>query len=211
MGLVQLGVIMRLLIAEDNSFFVNMLRRFLSPEYEIITANDGTEAWNLLQSSDAPRLALVDWVMPGFSGPELCRKVRACPRLSSMYLILFTARNSVADVVSGFRAGADDYITKPFQPEELLVRVKLGKFVLDLQAASGKEQASRQQSSSPHSGPYPHTQPLESDRPLRSHADHLHSIHDCLIGPLQDQSKCLNLLEFKKPLELEFGLENSHA
>lgn len=198
---------MRLLIAEDNSFFVNMLRRFLSPEYEIITANDGTEAWNLLQSSDAPRLALVDWVMPGFSGPELCRKVRACPRLSSMYLILFTARNSVADVVSGFRAGADDYITKPFQPEELLVRVKLGKFVLDLQAASGKEQA-RQQSSFSQPGP---RHRIESDLSLRSHADHLHSMHDCLIGPLQDQNNCPNLLEFKKPFELEFGLENVHA
>jgi sigma-B regulation protein RsbU (phosphoserine phosphatase) len=199
---------MRLLIAEDNSFFVNMLRRFLSPEYEIITANDGAEAWNLLQGSDAPRLALVDWVMPGFSGPELCRKVRACPRLSSMYLILFTARNSVADVVSGFRAGADDYITKPFQPEELLVRVKLGKFVLDLQAASGKEQARRQQSLLSQSGP---CHLIESDLRLRSHADHVQSIHDCLIGPLQDQSKGSNLLEFKKPFEPEFGLENVHA
>ena len=200
---------MRLLIAEDNSFFVNMLGRFLSPEHEIIAAHDGTEAWNLLQCSDAPKLALLDWVMPGLSGPELCRKIRACPRLSSMYLILFTARNSVADVVSGFRAGADDYITKPFQPEELRVRVKLGRFVLDLQAASGKEQARRQQPLFSHFGPYPHL--IESDLRLRSHADHLQSIHDCLIGPLQDENNCPNLLEFGKRFRPELGLENVHA
>lgn len=200
---------MRLLIAEDNSFFVNMLRRFLSPEHEIVAANDGAEAWNLLQRTDAPKLALLDWVMPGLSGPQLCRKIRACPRLSSMYLILFTGRNSVADVVSGFRAGADDYITKPFQPEELQVRVKLGKFVLDLHAASGNEQARRQQSLLSNSSPYRYF--IENDSSLRSHADHLHNIQDCLIEPLRDDSNRPSLLEFKQPLNPEFGLENVHA
>jgi DNA-binding response OmpR family regulator len=118
---------MRLLIAEDDALFRNILQRILSPEHELIFVHDGHQAWAALQDPHVPRLAILDWVMPGLSGPQICRNVRACKRLSSMYLILFTARNSRADVTSGLRAGADDYITKPFAAAELRARVKLGE------------------------------------------------------------------------------------
>lgn len=127
---------MKLLIAEDNAFFRNLLQQVLSPEHELLFANDGDEAWALLQSPDSPRLAILDWVMPGLTGPQLCRNIRACPELSSMYLILFTARNSAADITSGLRAGADAYITKPFDPEQLRARVRFGQNILHGQDAA---------------------------------------------------------------------------
>ena len=122
---------MRLLIAEDDDLFRNILKKALAPEHELVFARDGNQAWEILENSAAPRLALLDWVMPGFTGPELCRKIRACPHLASMYLIIFTARNSTADVVSGLRAGADDYITKPFRTSELRSRIRLGERTLE--------------------------------------------------------------------------------
>ena len=126
---------MKLLIAEDDLFFQKMLQRVLTPDHELEIAHDGDEAWSMLQRPDAPRLAILDWVMPGLTGPQVCRKVRACAALSPMYLIILTARNSEADIVSGLRAGADDYITKPPIPAELRARVRVGERILELQTA----------------------------------------------------------------------------
>jgi DNA-binding response OmpR family regulator len=126
---------MKLLIAEDDVFFQTLLQQILAPDYEIMMANDGDEAWEMLQRPDAPRLAILDWVMPGLNGPEVCRKVRACSALSSFYLIILTAKNSEADIVSGLRAGADDYITKPPLAAGLRARVRVGERVLELQDA----------------------------------------------------------------------------
>jgi sigma-B regulation protein RsbU (phosphoserine phosphatase) len=125
----------KLLIAEDDLFFQKMLQRVLTPDHELEIVHDGNEAWAMLQRPDAPRLAILDWVMPGLTGPQVCRKVRACAALSPMYLIILTARNSEADIVSGLRAGADDYITKPPIPAELRARVRVGERILELQAA----------------------------------------------------------------------------
>jgi DNA-binding response OmpR family regulator len=125
----------KLLIAEDDAFFRRLLAKVLAPDYEIVATQDGGEAWQALHLPDAPRLAILDWVMPGLTGPQICRQVRSSPELCSAYLIILTAKNSVADVVSGLRAGADDYVTKPFDPEELRARVKVGERVLSLQAA----------------------------------------------------------------------------
>lgn len=124
---------MKLLIAEDDILFQRMLVQLLASKYELVLANNGDEAWEILQSPDAPRLAILDWVMPGLTGPEICRKVRACPSMSSLYLILLTSKNSEADIVSGLRAGADDYITKPPSAAELCTRVRGGERVLALQ------------------------------------------------------------------------------
>jgi sigma-B regulation protein RsbU (phosphoserine phosphatase) len=137
----ETGVSMKLLIAEDDAYFRTLLEHALAPDYELVVAQDGNEAWAALQEPDAPRLAILDWVMPGLSGPEICRKVRACAQLSSMYLIIFTAKNSMADIVSGLRAGADDYITKPPVTEELKARVALGIRILKLQVAAATQSA----------------------------------------------------------------------
>jgi CheY-like chemotaxis protein len=126
---------MKLLIAEDDVLFQATLTRVLAPSYQIVLANDGQEAWDILQQPDAPRLAILDWVMPGLTGPEICRKVRASQSLSSMYLIILTSKNSEADIVAGLRAGADDYITKPPTTAELIARTTTGERILALQEA----------------------------------------------------------------------------
>jgi sigma-B regulation protein RsbU (phosphoserine phosphatase) len=126
---------MKLLIAEDDVLFRKLLQQILAPDYEVVTAQSGDEAWATLQQADAPQLAILDWVMPGLSGPQVCTKVRQCARLDATYLIILTAKNTLADVVSGLRAGADDYVTKPFAPEEIRARVKVGERILDLKAS----------------------------------------------------------------------------
>jgi phosphoserine phosphatase RsbU/P len=136
---------MRLLIAEDDMLFVKVLGQVLAPEHEVIVTRNGNEAWSVLQSPDAPRLAILDWVMPGLSGPEICRKVRACAPLASMYLMLLTAKNNATDIVSGLKAGADDYITKPPVPEELRARLAIGERVLGLQDAVRTQSAQTHQ------------------------------------------------------------------
>jgi phosphoserine phosphatase RsbU/P len=126
---------MKLLIAEDDVFFQELLKQLLTPDHELVVARDGNEAWAALQLPNAPRLAILDWVMPGLSGPQVCRKVRACAALSSTYLIMLTAKNSEADIVSALRAGADDYLTKPPIPAELRARVRVGERILALHDA----------------------------------------------------------------------------
>jgi DNA-binding response OmpR family regulator len=106
----------KLLIAEDDPFFRRILEQLLGSEFEISSAVDGNMAWSMLEQKDGPRLAILDWVMPGMTGPEICRLVRTTPRVASAYLILLTDKNSAADITAGLRAGADDYLTKPFDP-----------------------------------------------------------------------------------------------
>lgn len=125
---------MKVLIAEDDVFFRTILEHLLAPEFEVCTAEDGASAWAMLQQSDGPTLAVLDWVMPGMTGPQVCRQARANPRTSGAYMILLTAKNSTADIVAGLRSGADDYVTKPFEPEELQARVRVGRRIIQLQA-----------------------------------------------------------------------------
>ena len=124
---------MKVLVADDDRFFQSMLCQVLAAEYEVVLASDGEHAWKILQGEDPPRLAILDWVMPGFTGPQVCRKVRACPLLDSTYLIILTSKNNEADIVSGLRAGADDYITKPPSLAELKAKVRIGERVLRMQ------------------------------------------------------------------------------
>jgi two-component system cell cycle response regulator len=126
---------MKVLIAEDEPLFRKILQQLLSPEFDLTVTEDGTTALARLQEQDAPALAILDWVMPGKTGIEVCRELRAHRRTAGIYVILLTARNSAADIVAGLRAGADDYVTKPVQPEELRARVQLGCRIIELRAA----------------------------------------------------------------------------
>lgn len=101
--------------------------------YCVCVAEDGGQAWELLQREDAPKLVILDWMMPGLSGPELCRKLRARNDLQYRYVLLLTARTDKHDLVAGLDAGADDYLSKPFDALELDARLKVGRRILDLQ------------------------------------------------------------------------------
>lgn len=125
----------RVLAAEDNPIFQSMLRNLLKRwGYEPVIARDGKEALRILQSEDAPRLAVLDWMMPGTDGVEVCRQVRAANREPYIYILLLTSRADSQDLVDGMDAGADDYLTKPFKAPELRVRLRAGCRILDLQA-----------------------------------------------------------------------------
>jgi diguanylate cyclase (GGDEF)-like protein len=111
-----------------------MLRAMLTKwGYEPLTARDGNEAWRLLQAENAPRMAILDWMMPGMDGVEVCRRVRSAGREPYQYILLLTARTESQDLVDGMEAGADDYLTKPFIAQELRVRLRAGQRILDLQ------------------------------------------------------------------------------
>jgi CheY-like chemotaxis protein len=101
--------------------------------YDVLVARDGPQAWQVLDGEEPPSLALLDWVMPGMDGLEVCRKVRSVTRTPPIYIILLTARVAKDDVIRGFDAGADDYVTKPFNSDELRARVKVGRRIVELQ------------------------------------------------------------------------------
>jgi diguanylate cyclase (GGDEF)-like protein len=125
---------MRILIAEDDLVTARLLRALLdSWGFEVVTVTDGISALAVLQTPDAPRLAILDWMMPGLDGPEVCRRARAYRPGVPMYLILVTSREARRDVVAGLDAGADDYVVKPPDPEELRSRLKAGIRVLALE------------------------------------------------------------------------------
>lgn len=124
----------RILVADDDVIFRKMLQGLLSDSgYKVVTASDGVTAWEILQANDPPRMAILDWCMPGFEGIEICRQLRQRQTLSPTYVILVSGRNSKADIVSGLQAGANDFITKPFHREELLARVRVGRSLTELQ------------------------------------------------------------------------------
>ncbi len=126
---------MLVLIADDETVSRRMLARMLTTSgYEVVAARDGDEAWRILERDDAPRLAILDWMMPGMTGPDLCRRLRERKREPYTYVLLLTARTDKQDVVEGMDAGADDYVTKPFEARELQVRLRAGRRILDLQA-----------------------------------------------------------------------------
>lgn len=126
---------MKVLIAEDEPLFRKLLLELLSFEFELTVTEDGTTALARLREEDGPVLAILDWVMPGMSGLEVCRELRASRTTAGIYVILLTSRNSAADIVAGLRAGADDYVTKPVQAEELRARVQLGCRIIELRSA----------------------------------------------------------------------------
>ena len=127
---------MKLLIADDDAIPRRLLQAALvKAGHEVIVARDGAEAWQVLQSEEAPHLAILDWVMPGLDGLEVCRKVRQRGNAPYIYLILLTSKDRREDIVAGLGAGADDYLVKPFDLHELQARLHVGQRILDLQSA----------------------------------------------------------------------------
>ena len=125
---------MKVLIADDESVSRHMLQRLLVKwGYEVVAAEDGNEAWNYLKSPDAPRMALLDWMMPGKNGVDVCRELRRHRPEPYTYLLLLTAKDAKESVVEGLESGADDYLTKPFHPQELRARMRVGLRLLELE------------------------------------------------------------------------------
>jgi DNA-binding response OmpR family regulator len=125
---------MRILIAEDEPVSRRVLESTLDKwGYEVIVTCDGAQAWEALRRDDAPHLAVLDVMMPGMGGIEVCRRVRETPRDISPYLILLTSKSGKENVVLGLDAGANDYVAKPFDPEEMRARISVGLQMLELQ------------------------------------------------------------------------------
>ena len=124
------------LIAEDDPLFCRILESWFKRwNYQVTAVQNGLDAWEVLQKDDAPPLAVLDWMMPGLDGIELCRKIRSRDHGPYRYVILLTAKDDKQDLIAGLDAGADDYLTKPFDVDELHARVRAGKRIIDLQAA----------------------------------------------------------------------------
>lgn len=125
---------MRVLIADDDPMQRLYLMRCLSSwGYETLVAEDGEEAWRILQLDDAPQMVLLDWMMPGMDGTVLCQHIRSLKDRPYTYVVLLTARSDQQDLLSGLGAGADDYMTKPVNTPELQARLRSGQRIIDLQ------------------------------------------------------------------------------
>jgi two-component system, cell cycle response regulator len=125
---------LKILVAEDDALSRTLLERTLHRAgYEVISAVNGTAAIEELTKDDPPRLALLDWVMPGKDGVEVCREMRRRKDQPYAYLILLSSRESKEDIVQGLESGADDYLTKPFDGDELKARLRVGERILELE------------------------------------------------------------------------------
>lgn len=126
----------RVLVADDDRLTRAIIKDNLSKAgYRVQEAADGKEAWNILKGEDPPRLMILDWLMPGIEGVEICRKLRNLSAPPYHYIILLSAKKHQANIIEGLEAGADDYIIKPFDPVELVMRVRAGERILSLQNA----------------------------------------------------------------------------
>jgi DNA-binding response OmpR family regulator len=124
----------RVLLAEDSGVIRILLKQMLQKwGYEIVFAEDGEQAWRVLERADSPRIALLDWMMPGPDGLEVCQRVRKAGREPRVYIILLTGKDQKEDVVRGLAAGADDYLRKPFDNAELEARMRTGRRIVELE------------------------------------------------------------------------------
>jgi two-component system NtrC family sensor kinase len=133
---------MRILVADDSDMTRILLADTLQQwGYDVVVASDGMEAWEKLTAQDAPQLAILDWMMPGIPGPEICRRLRARKSESLIYVILLTARTDQQDINQGLQSGADDFMTKPFDTGELQSRLGVGMRLLAYDAQLQEQNA----------------------------------------------------------------------
>jgi two-component system, cell cycle response regulator len=124
------------LVAEDDPIFRHILESWLRKwNYRVTSLENGLDAWRVLQQDDSPQMAILDWMMPGLDGVELCRRIRKQAQGPYKYVLLLTAKGGKEDIVAGLEAGADDYLIKPFDVDELRARMRTGKRILELQDA----------------------------------------------------------------------------
>jgi len=124
----------RVLVAEDHQVSRHLLERNLQNwGFEVVSAQDGKAAVEILEGPDAPALAILDWMMPQMDGVEVCRSVRQQSGKPYIYLLLLTAKSQKDEIAAGLDAGADDYVIKPFDPDELRARLKVGQRVVELE------------------------------------------------------------------------------
>ena len=125
---------LRVLIAEDDPSTRRILETILTQHgYDVVSTCDGLEAWQELQAEDSPRLVVLDLMMPNMDGLEVCRRIRQSHNLQSTYIIILTSQGRKESIIAGLNAGADDYITKPFDREELRARIAVGARIVELQ------------------------------------------------------------------------------
>jgi putative two-component system response regulator len=125
---------MRVLIADDDQMARMLLETALIGwGYEVVVARDGDEALQAMQGDSPIHLAMLDWEMPGMNGLELCRHIRSTNGAGYVYVIMLSGRDSTEDIVRGMEAGADDYVTKPFDNNELKARIRAGERILEME------------------------------------------------------------------------------
>jgi two-component system cell cycle response regulator len=125
---------MKVLIAEDDSASRRLLQALLERwDYDVVVTSNGAQAWEALQGEEAPRLAILDWMMPGMDGVQVCREVRKRAAGPYIYILLLTAKDQKQETIEGIEAGADDYLTKPLDANELRVRLRSGRRILALE------------------------------------------------------------------------------
>lgn len=124
---------MKILVAEDDSVSRRLLEVTLSKwGYEVIACANGSAAWDVLQQPEAPQLVILDWMMPLMDGLEVCRHIRQRAAEPYIYVLLLTAKSQKSDMITGLEAGADDYLTKPFDMQELRMRLRAGQRIINL-------------------------------------------------------------------------------
>ena len=125
---------MKILIVDDDPVWSSALDGLLREwGYETMVRMDGASGWQALQEENVPSLVMLDWMLPDMEGVDICLRLRKDARLRSLYVIMVTSRRELADVVTGIRAGADDFLSKPIEPAELRARIETGKRILGLQ------------------------------------------------------------------------------
>ncbi len=166
----------RVLVAEDDPVARRVVENFLGKwGYEVVAVDDGAAAWQILETHDSPRLALLDWMLPGLEGVDVCRKVRENPSRPYVYILLLTAVSQKQDLLTALDAGADDYLVKPFDAAELRARLHVGRRILTAQdeLIAAREALRFQATHDPLTGLWNHGEVLnildrELDRSFRS-------------------------------------------